>query len=613
MSDAYVELVTRADRAQATNDLVLAERLAREALSIRPDGISARELLGILAVRQSRFETGIRYLVEAQALDPETFQAPLWLSQAYRSTDQFELALESATLAVLAEPMVPEGHHQLGLSHMALDQYKEAELCFRQASALEPANPVRQANIGHALYWQNRFEEAAEFNRLAALGDPSGKILIQICDFYLAHIDYEQALNFCRLAVESMPGSILAEILLSRSLVGLGRYEEAEQLLVRLEESHPDDPQVSAELGTLLESQGRIDVAAAKHRKAILLDPTMGICYYALVEADRSVALDVEFREQLRKEIDENLASGDRLTYLHYTLGRAHELSGEYESAMVQYDLANQTAAQSARKAFWSCEKSNEVVNKAAKAFDASFFERAKSFGSRSDRPILVVGMMRSGTTLAEQILSSHSEICGAGELPFWMLKGSSIARGAAEFDLGRLPELISSYDDLLQSVCPGARKVVDKMPGNYHLLGLIHAAFPHAKIIHLRRNPIDTCLSIWSTPKVSPTQWGYRKQAVVCEYKVYLRYMEHWRSLLPTDALLEIDYEELTSSQEDVTRRMIAFCGLEWEEACLYPEKNRRTVTTPSLAQVRRRVYNTSVARWKNFEPWLGEFMDLR
>jgi hypothetical protein len=98
-----------------------------------------------------------------------------------------------------------------------------------------------------------------------------------------------------------------------------------------------------------------------------------------------------------------------------------------------------------------------------------------------------------------------------------------------------------------------------------------------------------------------------------VCEYKVYLRYMEHWRSLLPTDALLEIDYEELTSSQEDVTRRMIAFCGLEWEEACLYPEKNRRTVTTPSLAQVRRRVYNTSVARWKNFEPWLGEFMDLR
>ena len=172
--------------------------------------------------------------------------------------------------------------------------------------------------------------------------------------------------------------------------------------------------------------------------------------------------------------------------------------------------------------------------------------------------------------------------------------------------------QLGKEYVSELTKAGPGALRITDKMPGNYMFAGLIHLAVPNARIIHVRRSPIDTCLSIWATPNHMPHEGGNNKQDIVFVYREYLRLMDHWRSVLPPDRLFEVDYEDLVADREAVTRSMLSFCGLEWDEACLYPERNQRSVLTPSAWQVRQPVYRTSIERWRRFESCLGDFSGL-
>ena len=144
-------------------------------------------------------------------------------------------------------------------------------------------------------------------------------------------------------------------------------------------------------------------------------------------------------------------------------------------------------------------------------------------------------------------------------------------------------------------------------------MLGLVHIAFPSARIIHIRRDPIDNCLSIFTTPYQKPPGFGLIRRNIVFAYRQYWRLMEHWRKTLPSDRFLEVNYEDLIENREAVTRRMIEFAGLDWDDSCLQHEKNERSVSTPSMWQVRQPIYKTSVARWRKFEPWLGELAELR
>jgi hypothetical protein len=231
---------------------------------------------------------------------------------------------------------------------------------------------------------------------------------------------------------------------------------------------------------------------------------------------------------------------------------------------------------------------------------------------SDSNLPILIVGMMRSGTTLAEQILSAHPEVAGAGEQLFWSRAASQVLNSVDRLIEAEIAGLGREYVTELAKIGPHASHVTDKMPGNYMFLGLIGSALPNARVVHIRRSPADNCLSIWTTPNHMPHEGGHVKSDIVFVYRQYLRLMEHWRTILPADRFLAIDYERLVSDREATTRCMIDFCGLEWDEACMHPESNRRIVKTPSAWQVRQPVYGTSVARWRKFEPYLGEFGDL-
>jgi hypothetical protein len=171
---------------------------------------------------------------------------------------------------------------------------------------------------------------------------------------------------------------------------------------------------------------------------------------------------------------------------------------------------------------------------------------------------------------------------------------------------------MAGDYRSLLTQISPTARRVTDKSPHNYHFLGLIHAVFPRARIIHCRRHPVDTCLSIYFQDFARKMDFAYDRNDLVAAYRQYVKLLAHWRGVLPADRFLEIQYEDLVADREAVTHKMIAFCGLDWNDACLHSEQNRRSVRTASVWQARQPIYRTSVARWRHYAPWLGSLVEL-
>ena len=245
------------------------------------------------------------------------------------------------------------------------------------------------------------------------------------------------------------------------------------------------------------------------------------------------------------------------------------------------------------------------------------FIAQASELGSEDATPVLIIGMPRSGTTLVEQIVSMHPEVAGGGELNFWNERGAAW-RGSAAGDERQvvvsefLAKAAGEYLGVLRAIAPKAARVTDKMPFNFLWAGLIHVAFPRATIIHCRRAAVDTALSIHQTYFHPGLAFPTGGAELVAYFESYQRLIDHWRSVLPADRFIEVDYEELTRAPEPVIRRIIAACGLAWHDACLRPESNPRAVKTPSKWQTRQPIYRTSVARWRRYEPWLGPLRAL-
>jgi hypothetical protein len=289
---------------------------------------------------------------------------------------------------------------------------------------------------------------------------------------------------------------------------------------------------------------------------------------------------------------------------LHFALGKAYDDLGEAEPAIGHFDQAN---ALERRRMNFDRAALSEAIDRISETFTPELMARAASTSINDELPVLIVGMPRSGTTLVEQIVSSHPSVAAGGELTFWTYERAAAVTTDATSRLG------ADYLALLRRIGPNFDRVTDKNPFNFLHLGAIRLALRGSRFIHCRRDPIDTCLSIYFTRFATPQAFAYDRSDLVFYYRQYERLMAHWRTLLPTNRLLDIEYESLIADRDSLTRRMIAFCGLPWDEACLAPESNPRLVRTASVWQARQPVYRTSVERWRRYEPWLGELRQLR
>ena len=312
-----------------------------------------------------------------------------------------------------------------------------------------------------------------------------------------------------------------------------------------------------------------------------------------------------------------NLAAGPSLDVaarvsVQFGLGKAFDDLGEYAEAMRHYEAGNRLKAMTVRldRAAMAAKYDAVITRFSAEALERGRRALARPVCQGDDMPVFIVGMPRSGTTLVEQILSSHPAVAAGGELTFWKDPLTNWqTSGVNALDAGVLSKAAEDYRAALRGIGPEAMRVADKEPRNFELLWLLHLAFPNTRIIHCRRNH---ALSIFFTNFRGSQSYAWDRGDLAFAYRHYERQMNHWRRVLPSDRFIEVEYEMLIADAEAESRLLIAFCGLEWDDACLAPERNNRVVRTATLWQARQPVYKTSVERWRRYEPWLGELREL-
>jgi hypothetical protein len=296
---------------------------------------------------------------------------------------------------------------------------------------------------------------------------------------------------------------------------------------------------------------------------------------------------------------------------LHYALGKYFNDVEQYDDAFGHYREANELCKRHGSQ--YHAAKLTRRVDDIIRSFDAAFIRRNWTDASDSELPVLIVGMPRSGTSLTEQILASHPAAFGAGEVTFWDTAFLAYQRaGRAGADAGVLPRMASKYLEHLTPPTGEVLRVVDKMPANFWYAGLIHAVFPHARIIHMRRHPLDTCLSIYFQNFFNMDPYANDLHSLAHYYREYVRITDHWRAVLPAETLLEVPYEELIEDQQGWTRRMLEFIGLPWHPRCMDFHLTERVVITASKWQVRQKMHRSSVGRWRHYEKFLAPLQDL-
>ena len=517
-------------------------------------------------------------------------------------------AITALQAAVRLLPHDAVAHYNLGLACLKAGRLPEAIASLHQATSLTPDFGRAHYQLGVALQRQGHEAAAIESLRAAI----ANKTRITEANGRLGGVleargeDAEAAACYRRAADDSSTGRVY----LAKALAAEEKYEEAIVVLRRLVALEPNNAMARWGLGFYLSIQGRFDEALPQLEQACIVAPHLVGAYYNLVTAKRVTEADRPLIERITDVLESSLLDDVARVTAHYALGKALDDLQDYASAIRHFDAAN---AIERSLSVYNREQLAAWIDRLIARYTRGYFGLHGELGASDEKPVFIIGMPRSGTTLVEQILSSHPLVAASGEMSFWLRRGPAWENSGPD---GLSPPAINGLADdyraELLRIASDASRITNKMPHNFMWIGLIHLVFPRARIIHCRRHPVDTCLSIYFTYFTQRQTFASDRGNLVFEYRQYQRLMEHWRSVLPSDCFLDVDYEALVADRDAWVRRLVDFCGLDWDDACLQHERNRRAVATASLWQARQPVYRSSVARWRRYEPWLGELREL-
>ena len=355
-----------------------------------------------------------------------------------------------------------------------------------------------------------------------------------------------------------------------------------------------------------------MDEAEALLHRALVIDPDNvgGRFHLAQVRKVKADDENLVALEALLAGVD--AMKPERRISLHYALGKSYDDLKVWDKAFPHY---MEGARLKRARIDFNADEDAARTRRIEDTVTADFIRRLHGAGDPSELPIFVLGMPRSGTTLTEQIIASHPEVHGAGELRDLMV---TLHHAPGALQDGPYPERVAGIDQAtltawggeyvrrLQARAPGARRITDKMPANYFALGMIPLMLPRARIIHVRRNAADTCVSCFTRLFNRHQESTYELTELGRHYANYARLMEHWRRALPPGSFLEVQYEDIVADMEGQARRLIDWCGLDWHDDCLAFHKNQRSIRTASVAQVRQPIYGSSVERWRHYEAYL-------
>lgn len=545
----------------------------------------------------------------------ESARAYLNLARTHLAAGRIDDAIEASRQATRLDPTSHAAWQDLGVALMRIGRLPDAVRAFHRAIHAKPDFAQAHHGLGAALAAQGSERMAVGALRRAVALSPklaprSADLQARLGALLMSLSRRQEAVTSWRRAAEAAPRTEIGQLSLAKALMAEERPHEAIAVLRRMLARDPSSFQARKILGDALSFGGEFEEAGQEYQRAIDTGPQPIAAYHSLATSRKLDGADRPLIEGMRRRLQRGGLPDFQLMILHFSLGKALDDLEDYAAAMEHFDAANRLRHRTSR---FDRVQLTELFDGLIKRFTPEYFARHAALGSDDETPLLVVGMPRSGTTLTEQIVSSHPAVVGAGELPFWRETGPSWrpsgARGATAKDTRRIA---ADYLTVLRDLGPDASRVTDKMPANFAWIGLIHLIFPKARIIHCKRDPIDICLSIYSTYFNERMDFSSDRGDLVFFYQQYERLMEHWRRVLPPDIFYETQYEDLVADPAPRSRELIAFCGLHWDDACLAPERNEREVRTASLWQVRQPIYKTPLARWRRYEPWLGRLRDL-
>ncbi|MBD8897762.1 tetratricopeptide repeat-containing sulfotransferase family protein [Rhodanobacter sp. DHG33] len=562
-----------------------AARSYRQAIALKPDHLEAHYLLGNVLGAQGQLTEAAGSFRHALAIKPDFVEAHARLGHTLMAIRQPREA-EAHFLHVLsARPDDANTHNSLGIAYRELARLPEAEACYRRALALKPDYAEAHNNLGNALRDQGRRSEAES--------------------------SYRQALAIHDRFAE--PHFNLGNILRDQQ-----RLPEAEDSYRRALAIKPDYLMALNNLGLCLKKQGRVEEACASFEAAVAIKPDFlqSLCNLAPFKTYAADDPHLRMLEDQQHQLP-GLPPAGRVNYW-FALGKMREDAGRHDDAFAAYAEGNQLQ----RMRFPHDEaREAALVARLRAVFDAGLFAHRPLPDHAGNRtPIFIVGMPRSGTSLIEQILASHPGIHGAGELTDLHDVVHSLDASAATY-----PETVTALsDEALRRLgeaymerawrhAPQATHVTDKLPANFLHVGMIHRMLPHAKIIHAMRDPMDSCFSCYARLfEDGHLDFSYDLGSVGRYYVRYIELMRHWHRVLPPGTVLDLRYEDMVADTEGQARRLLDYLGLPWDERCLDFHRNTRAVRTASIAQVRKPIYRSSVARWKHFEAHVAPLLDI-
>ena len=583
----------------------------RRALQLQPALAEVHNNLGTALLQLRQSDAAAASYRRALQIKPDFAQAHSNLGNALRALGQPREALASYRRALEIEPDFANAHNNLGNALLQLGQADEAVKSYRRALEIKPDFADALSNLGNALRDLGQLHEAlASYRRALELRPELGEAYNNLGNVLLDLMQLDEAAASYRRALALRPDYAHAHTGLGMVLRQLGRTSEAEASCRKALDIEPDSAEVIAFLGEIRADRGEFAGAEELFRQALGVDPELPSAWAGIARYRRMGASDASWLEATQRVAGKSLPVRHEIN-LRYAIGKYFDDVQDYEQAFASYRLANELTRRFGAR--HDRQLLTRRVDRLTAAHDGEWLRRSRLPAIQSERPVFIVGMPRTGTTLAEQILASHPAVFGAGELPFWNDAAAAYDSGTLDAaGMNTLAALAAEYLRQLADLSGDALRMVDKMPANYANLGLIHAALPGARIIHMQRNPIDTCLSIFFQNFSISHAYANDLEDLAHYYTEYLRVMQHWHATLPPGTILDVSYEGLVTEPEVWSRKMLDFIGLPWDARCLDFHRTNRTVITPSKWQVRQQISRSRTGRWRHYEKFVGPLRHL-
>ncbi len=633
------------------SDPALAEQQALEILKPYPNDVNGLTLLGTARRLQRKFDAALSPLRKALKRAPDFAMLHQEIGLTLMSMDRGSDAVKALRKAVELHPKMPVAWKALGDILAAQGDKKGSRKAHRQHLAATVRNP-ELIQAGDYLF-AGKIAKAEAVCREVLKKDPvdvsairmmatiaiklgrysDAEKLLTRClelapDFHLARNDYATALRKRQqyepalaeleklLAVE--PDNPNHLMLKASVLVNIGEFQTAIDIYDRVLVNYPKQPKAHLSNGHALKTVGRSGDAIAAYRKGIELDPGLGEAYWSLANLKTFRFKDREV-EMMREQVQAKPDNKENLFHLCFALGKALEDRELHEEAFESYRLGN---AIRRKTVSWDADGHHRNMKRLATFFDSEFFKERESTGSMDVAPIFIVGLPRSGSTLLEQILASHSQIEGTMELPDIISIARRLGGKKTRGDTSLYPEIVGEqseeqlrqlgeeYLERTKIQRSGSPYFIDKMPNNFSHVGLIHSILPNARIIDARRRPLGGCFSAFKQLFAHGQNFTYDLGEIGRYYRDYVELMDHWDRVLP-GRVLRVQYEDVVADTETQVRRILDYCELMFEPECLRFYETDRAVRTPSSEQVRQPIYSGATELWRNYEPYLGPVVE--